>query len=115
MSLKKTKHIANTYIVFVFCVVLLAGCASPNMRLSEPGNVVEVPPPDKALVAFIRPDIYAHSTNAVVYDGDEFVGVVPYAQKYAYLAEPGEYMFMVVSEAADFLKADLLPGKKYYI
>ena len=32
----------------------------------------------------------------------------------AYPAAPGRHRFMVVSEAADFMDADLAPGKTYY-
>ena len=107
--------IARRYTLALATLALLTGCASPNMRLSEPGNVVNEATNGKALVTFIRPDKYGYSANAVVYDGDTFVGVVPYQQKYAYLADPGEHMFMVVSEAADFMKADLIAGKKYFV
>jgi len=34
--------------------------------------------------------------------------------KIAYVTDPGTHIFMVVSEAADFLKANLEPRKTYY-
>ena len=42
------------------------------------------------------------------------IGFVPYKQKLAYQADPGEHTFMVVSEAADFMTADLVAGRAYY-
>ena len=91
------------------------GCVSPNMRLSEPDCTVVQPCPDKALVYFLRTNPLGYAVNAAVYDGDQFIGVMPFNQKLPYFAQPGEHLFMVISEAADFLKADLSPGKTYYI
>jgi len=95
-------------------LVGMSGCATPNMKLSEPGNEMEKVPQDKALIMFLRPARMGFKISAAVYDGDEFIGFVPYQQKLAYLAEPGEHLFMVVSEAADFMSATLQAGKKYY-
>ncbi len=96
-------------------VVILGGCAAPNMSLSDRADAVVEPGADKALVYFLRPKKVGFKIHAAVYDGDEFVGFVPYNTRLPYLAEPGEHLFMVVSEAADFMKADLLPGKTYYV
>lgn len=101
-------------ILMLFLAVLAGGCAAPNMNLSDPAVAEVVPGSDKALVYFLRPKELGFKIHAAVYDGDNFVGFVPYGQKLPYLADPGEHMFMVVSEAADFMKADLLPGKTYY-
>ncbi len=73
------------------------------------------PRSDKALVHFLRPGKVGYAIHAAVYDDQEFIGMVPYGQKLPYYADPGEHLFMVVSEAADFLKADLKAGKTYYI
>ncbi len=95
--------------------VLLGGCATPtpNMKLSY---VVSAPEPaaDKALVYFLRPSQLGFPAHAAVYDGDEFVGFAPFNQKLVYQASPGEHLFYVVSEAADFMTADLVAGRTYY-
>lgn len=53
-----------------------------------------------------------------IYDvsGEEpvFIGIISNATKVPYKTTPGEHTFMVVSEAADFLHADLSAGKTYY-
>lgn len=106
------------------CIKLLAiaifttglfGCAYPKMNYSKPINQAPAVQADKALVYFLRTDSKGYKIHAVVYDGEEFIGMVPYNQKLPYMATPGEHTFMVVSEAADFMKADLLPGKTYYV
>ncbi|MBN2418403.1 MAG: hypothetical protein JXL81_03385 [Deltaproteobacteria bacterium] len=101
--------------VGVLLLLILAGCASPRMNLSVPVNTIISPDKDKALVYFIRPEKIGFKIHAAVYDDAEFIGFVPYNQKLPYLAEPGRHLFMVVSEAADFMEADLLPGKTYYV
>lgn len=103
----------------VFMLFILAmgafGCAAPNMKLSDIAEPYVMPDKDKALVYFIRPSNLGYLINAAVYDDEKFIGIVPYEQKLPYLADAGEHRFMVISEAADFLKADLLSGKTYYI
>jgi hypothetical protein len=100
----------------LLAVLALVGCATPkpNMKLSEVIDAPVEPMPGKALVYFIRPSQAAWGTHAAVYDGDDFVGFVPYNQKLAYQADPGEHLFYVVSEAADFMTADLAEGRTYY-
>lgn len=92
----------------------LISCASPNMKHSVSSDKVIKANPDKALVNFIRPSKAGYAVNAAVYDGDKFIGIMPYGQKLSYEATPGEHTFMVISEAADFMKADLRAGKTYY-
>ena len=93
----------------------MIGCAAPNMKFSVPSTATFDQPTDKALVYFIRPSNLGYKINAAVYDDEKFIGFVPYNQKLPYFAEPGEHLFMVVSEAADFLKAELIASKTYYI
>lgn len=95
--------------------ILMIGCAAPNMKFSVPSKTLIDQPADKALVYFIRPSNLGYKINAAVYDDAEFIGFVPYNQKLPYFAEPGKHLFMVVSEAADFINAELVAGKTYYI
>ena len=92
----------------------LFGCASPKMNLSIPSQKEIIPPTDKALVYFMRPRKLGFPIHAAVYDDETFIGMVPYGQKFPYYANPGKSRFMVISEAADFLDADLVAGKTYY-
>lgn len=94
---------------------LLMGCASPNMKYSMPLTENLERPENSALIYFIRPQKIGYKVNAVVYDNDRSVGFVPYGQKLPYFVQPGQHLFMVVSESADFMTADIAPGKTYYI
>ena len=105
----------SVLLVSMIALTQLFGCASPNMKLSQPANAIEQAPQDKVLVTFIRPSRLGFAISAAVYDGENFIGFVPYQTRLDYLAEPGEHIFMVVSEAGDFMKADLLAGKQYFV
>ena len=95
--------------------VMMIGCAAPNMKFSVPSSATIDQPADKALIYFIRPSNLGYKINAAVYDDKDFIGFVPYNQKLPYFAEPGKHLFMVVSEAADFINAELMAGRTYYI
>jgi len=93
---------------------MLGACASPNMLHSDLSQPVTVPESGKAMVVFMRPSSLGFPIHASVFDDEKFVGMVPYNSKIAYMADPGTHQFMVISEAADFMKADLVAGKTYY-
>lgn len=41
-------------------------------------------------------------------------GIVAAKKKVAYMVYPGEHLFMVIGESADFMSGDLKAGKAYY-
>jgi hypothetical protein len=75
-------------------------------------------PANKSRIVFMRSTFIGHLINATLYDvtkGEpEFLGIIPNASRIVYDTEPGERIFMVQSEAADFLKANMTAGKTYY-
>jgi hypothetical protein len=97
--------------------ILAAGCASNKMNISADQTSIETPP-DKAQVIFMRPSSFGGAVQASVFDvtaGDpEFIGIISTGTQVSLLVDPGKHTFMVVSEAADFLEADLSSGKTYY-
>lgn len=103
----------------LFVLLLLGGCQSALM-VAPTTEVEPKATADKALVVFMRPSSFGGAVQSSVYDtraegNDVFAGVVSSKSKVAYLAEPGEHLFMVVSENADFLAANLEAGKHYYV
>ncbi|MGL1936853.1 MAG: hypothetical protein OCD01_17630 [Fibrobacterales bacterium] len=105
-----TKHL-----LILIISILFFGCAAPRMNLSQVVTNEPSIQEDQSLVYFIRPSKVGYAVHSAVYDDSEFIGFVPYQQKLPYITKPGKHRFMVVSEAADFIDADLLPGKTYYI
>jgi hypothetical protein len=86
---------------------------------SGAGAAIAGPPRGQALVMFMRPSSLGFAVASSVFeiggDRDAFVGIVPAKKKLAYVTRPGTTRFMVVSEAADFLEAELEAGKTYYV
>jgi len=106
--------------VFLFVLFVATGCAGPLARMRElPADQTIRPDADKATVLFMRPSGLGFAIASSVYelgpDGDRFVGIVPAKKKLAYSVAPGKTRFMVVSEAADFMDAELMAGKIYYV
>ncbi|YCH21453.1 hypothetical protein M1D96_20490 [Pseudomonas sp. D1-3] len=100
-------------------LLMLGGCQSALM-VAPSADAEPQATADKALVVFMRPSSLGGAVQSSVYDtraegNDVFAGVVSSKSKVAYLAEPGEHLFMVVSENADFLAANLEAGKRYYV
>jgi len=77
------------------------------------------PAEGKALVVFFRASGYGGAIASSVYDapdtGTTFLGIVRYKDKVAAQVEPGQHRFMVIAENADFIDADLVAGKTYYV
>jgi len=101
-------------VAILYCLIgIVSGCA----QMKETSLPRALPPPEgKSQIVFVRPDWTTNS--AVVFDvtagKPEFIGFLPGVTRVAYVTEPGEHTFMVTSEAADFMKAELAPNKTYY-
>ena len=110
----------TTMLRMLVLVALLAGGAGPisHMREAPSADVPTTPPAGKATVVFLRPSSLGFGIASSVYElkpgGDTFVGIVPAKRKVVYVTDPGPTRFMVVSEAADFMAAELEAGKTYY-
>ncbi|WP_250460469.1 DUF2846 domain-containing protein [Microbulbifer litoralis] len=97
--------------------IWLAACAGNPMVVSA-DQTVTAPGPDKAQIVFMRSSFYGSAINASLFEvkdeQNEFIGIMANGTKIVKEVEPGEHLFMVVSEAADFMKAELEGGKTYY-
>ncbi|MGB2739908.1 MAG: hypothetical protein WBC60_05055 [Cognaticolwellia sp.] len=96
---------------------LLSGCQSTLMEpMAEQAQTNAKA--GQSQVVFIRSAFIAKAIQASVYDvttgTPQFIGVVSNDTKVSYMTSPGEHMFMVVGESADFLKATVVEGKTYY-
>lgn len=97
--------------------VMASGCASSKMMDAANQELV-APDANKAQVVFLRSSFLGSAIQSVVYDvsdgGAEFIGILSTGKKLAHTVNPGKRVFMVVSEAADFMEANLDGGKTYY-
>jgi hypothetical protein len=72
----------------------------------------------QAEVVFLRHSFYGSNIKATLYEVTDhktiFIGIIENKESFSYRVSPGKHTFMIVSEAADFLEADVLPGRTYY-
>ena len=105
--------------ITLFAILIsLAGCAtSPKMAVA-PNQTVTKPSAQESQIIFMRSSFVGSAIDASLFDvtngNMEFIGIISNATKIAHVTKPGKHTFMVVSEAADFMEADVLPGKNYY-
>lgn len=106
--------------VALFAMLLLGACAGSSAYMQDvaPENANYQPAAGKALLVFMRPSGMGFAVQSTVFDvtddAPRMVGVVSAKTKLAYDVAPGEHHFMVVGEAADFMRAELVAGKTYY-
>lgn len=110
---------SSAFLLTVFLILLVTGCSSKYMRPAGPDAASSYAPgPNQATVIFMRPSSLGGAIQASVFDvtnsENNFVGIVSHKTKVAYKVAPGEHLFMVVGESADFMKAVLEAGKMYY-
>lgn len=106
------------FVVLLLPLSLLGGCVATSSYMAKTSAAPQ-PTSDKALVVFMRPSRYGGGIQASVYDtrngSNDFIGIVSAKTKIGYLATPGQHLFMVIGENADFMNADLQAGKTYYV
>lgn len=115
----------NKLIIVTFWVLsalILSACVGSVPYKNSQNQTILKAPSDKSQIVFLRSSstFAGGKIPAVLFDvsGEEeiLIGAIPNRTKVVHLAEPGKHYFMVHSnEAADFLAAELLPGKTYYV
>ena len=118
--MKETVRFTGLLLLLVLTMVA-SGCAGTvkNMREVPPAEAVYAPDAGKAMVVFMRPSGLGFAVQSSVFEIKEelpsLVGIVAAKKKVTYQAQPGERLFMVVGEAADFMSANLQAGRTYYV
>jgi hypothetical protein len=96
---------------------LLSGCGGALMR-DAPSQEITRAGSDKAKVVFMRSSMVAAAIGCELFEvvnGDlRLIGQLPTGNKVAFETTPGKKVFMAYGTAADFMLADLAPGKTYY-
>ena len=117
------EHKRNRVFVFLILVVIIlfiSGCAGKvkNMGVVPPDEIRTSPTEGKSMIVFMRPSTLGFAIQSSVFEVNnedvQLAGIVAAKKKVAYELEPGEHLFMVIGESADFMYADLDPGKTYY-
>ena len=98
----------------------LSGCAGAvkNMRTVPLDQVVTGPEEGQSMIVFMRPSGMGFGIQSSVFEIDntepKLAGIVAAKKKVAYRIAPGNHLFMVVGESADFMSAELEANKTYY-
>ena len=106
---------------FVLAALLFFGCAGSvkHMREISDKHAGYAPNPNQALIVFMRPSGFGYAIQSSVFelvdDYPKLIGIVAAKKKVAYNLMPGEHLFMVIGESADFIKADVQAGKTYHV
>ena len=109
------------YSATAMCIVLMTGCASmppmPQMKHAD-NQQPQAVSSNRSRIVFMRSSNIGSVFNPSLYDVTQeepvFIGILPNWGRLVYDTTPGEHTFMVVSEAADFMKANMNAGKTYY-
>jgi hypothetical protein len=108
------------YVAVVMLLLVLSGCASTSnkMRPVPPESVVTAPDSGQSMVVFMRPSSFGFAIQSSVFelagDSPSLIGIVSAKTKVAHQVPPGENLFMVIGESADFMSANLEPDKTYF-
>ena len=103
----------------LFFALLMSGCAGPvkHMQIVPMDKVVTSPEEGKSMIVFMRPSTLGFAIQSSVFeikDNPSLIGIVAAKKMVSYQVEPGEHLFMVVGESADFMSAKLEASKTYY-
>lgn len=102
-------------LVWVF-LLLLGACGGPVTYMNPAAGPPPAAPSDKAMVVFIRPSSFGGALAFTVLDEKaNFLGKATPSSNFAVMVDPGPHIFTVWAENSDGLKADLAPGKTYFI
>jgi len=105
------------FLLIVLALAVLSSCSGPKHYSIKKNMLNELERNNnKATVVFIRHQSGFGGTHDVaVYDGDMLIGILSKSGYFAYEADPGEHIFASYSAKLDFLKANIVAGKTYYV
>ncbi|MBX2869891.1 MAG: hypothetical protein KTR18_14525 [Acidiferrobacterales bacterium] len=116
--MKSSKRI--TWAITLFIIVMLTGCAGTvvNMQELPEGEVPRGANPGQAQIVFMRPSNLGFAIQSSVFeiinDEPQLIGIVAAKKKVSYQVDPGEHLFMVIGESADFMSANIAADKTYH-
>lgn len=100
-------------------LLMLYGCSSSHMADVAPADMSEFVAEEESAIVFLRATNFGGAIQAPVVEvgneGPEFVAIVSAAKKIMHRTSPGEHVFVIGGESSGALKAELSPGKIYYV
>jgi len=104
-------------LVFISAVMIISSCSGPKHYIVKDNTLSNHQNRgNKSTIIFIRQQSGFGGTHDVaVYDGDKLIGILSKSSYFVYETEPGDHLFASYSAKLDFLKANIAPGKTYYV
>ncbi len=102
----------NKMLLMVFALTM--GCAGSSAYMAK-ATPTQGPPPEKAMVYFMRPSGLGFAINFQIWDSTYFVGLSQAKSYFAYECDPGRHLFLGIAENKVAIEADLEAGKSHYI
>ena len=105
----------RNYLRLAFVLVLIlfvSGCGSSMMIKAKP---MAVPENNDVVVTFFRPSFFGGAIKFGLWDNENFIGILTASSYVQYKTHPGEHLFIARAENWSYVKADLEPGKQYFI
>lgn len=105
---------------FLFTAAVVAaaslGCTATSKYMRANSAPVAAPPADEATVVFVRPSSFAAAQLiTVIDDHGRFVGQSSKKSHFSVTVPAGPHVFIAWAENTAALKADLAPGKTYFV
>ena len=101
-----------------FSAVFLSGCSMLELKQTADQQIPELHA-DSSRIVFMRSAFHGAAITAMLYeiiDGKpKYFGAVKNDNKFYLDTTPGQHIFMALGMGADFMPADLAPGKTYYV
>ena len=96
----------------------LMGCGA-SMMVKAPSQDLKAPSSGMATIVFMRTSFVAGAIGVELFETTngklKLIGELSTGTKIAYQTTPGNKVFMTYGTAADFMKANVLAGKTYYV
>ncbi|MDL2306648.1 hypothetical protein LJC48_01280 [Desulfovibrio sp. OttesenSCG-928-C06] len=100
-------------------LLMLYGCSSSHMADVAPAEMSEAVAVEESAIVFLRATNMGGAVQAPVIEvseeGPEFVAIVSAAKKVMHRTAAGKHVYVIGGESSGALKADLAPGKIYYV
>lgn len=100
---------------FLLVCLTLVGCTSKFMHPAPAGAPI-APRSDVATVVFVRPSSFGAAIHPTIFDErGSFLGDAEPSAHFVAHVTPGQHMFVVWAENTGPIRANLLPGRVYFI
>ena len=100
-----------------FAALTLGLTGHAASKQMQPAGALPVPSADQAVVEFMRPSKFGGAIKCAIFDitaGEPvFLGILAPKDKIVVAFPAGKRLFMVTGENADFIEAELVPGKTF--